>query len=513
MTKTLKRRARSIAVLSLTIALVLLTLAVPVSADDDIDEYRYWGQGTANGWNNGTSYRGWCLAIAFNKILIQSGAYDNTFTPDKFDAAMRASTGGRGVSANGWCNFSDGEVAGIADGYLSAVGKVRPDADYCSQIMDYVRTGHAVIVEVPGHFFAIDSEMSLVYNRPYVMDSLTFSSHELRYQYSVVPLENEYYIEQGYRPLELRVFEREMIPYDPVARLLFVNTGADNVEDHTAVIRTEFRAAQAPTEIGFTLGMSPDKRTEYFETLPLNIEITDFFFALRDVLGYDLRADTDYFYTMFTVINGHRYETEVLSFHTTRSYTDDGRPIGWHRIDGHMKFFIDGEYVTGKQTIDGDVYLFNGRGELQYGWHMLGGKSYYFHPETGARLTGIQTIGNTTYLLSARGKQVGWHRLGGNDYYFDPDFGGGMITGKRKVGNTIYFFNQSGFKDYGWKLLGGRKYYFDPNYGGGMVTGLRRVGRGRYYFDPATGYALTEQTITVGGRTYWANKAGILIEP
>ena len=192
---------------------------------------------------------------------------------------------------------------------------------------------------------------------------------------------------------------------------------------------------------------------------------------------------------------------------------------GWHVINGHTKYFVNGEYVTGLKKIGKTRYLFNADGERQYGWHKVGGKEMYFNTKNGGLWTGKRKIGNTVYLLgSDGGKLYGWHRLGGNDYYFDPDFGGGMITGKRRVGNTVYFFNSKGYKDYGWKLLNGRKYYFDKRYGGGMITGLRTVGGGTYYFivdDSAPGAndkgaALVNGSRVINGKTYYFNASGLL---
>ena len=85
--------------------------------------------------------------------------------------------------------------------------------------------------------------------------------------------------------------------------------------------------------------------------------------------------------------------------------------------------------------------MFDREGFKQQGWHKLGGKALYFSPRHGGGLlTGKRTIGNTTYLLSAEGKLCGWHILGGEKYYFSPEYGCGMLTGLRDVNGTTYFF-------------------------------------------------------------------------
>ena len=194
--------------LSLALIVTILTFAAPVAAEPD--HYRYWGQGSDNGYNNGKSYSGWCLATAYTKVLIQSGAYDNDFTPDVFNQTMRERTGGS-VGYNGYCYFHPSQVAKISDGHLEYAGQTYPGYDYAETVMDYIREGYAVIVQVPGHYFAIDRETSLAYDRVYVMDSYQWHDRAERLKYSVVPIEEEMYIARGYRPFNLILFKENNV--------------------------------------------------------------------------------------------------------------------------------------------------------------------------------------------------------------------------------------------------------------------------------------------------------------
>ena len=193
---------------------------------------------------------------------------------------------------------------------------------------------------------------------------------------------------------------------------------------------------------------------------------------------------------------------------------------GWQVIGGNVMYFDaenNGKAAIGLTTINNTVYLFDKNGVRMTGWHVLDGKAMYFNKANGGRLTGLRKIGKTTYLLSEDGKQTGWHVVGGKQLYFDP-MTGGLLTGKRTVGNTTYLLTKNG-KLTGWHILSGGKYYFDPNFGGGMITGLRKVGTGTYFFrteDGGTkatqrGSAILDGSIVLNGKTYTFNEKGVLI--
>lgn len=206
---------------------------------------------------------------------------------------------------------------------------------------------------------------------------------------------------------------------------------------------------------------------------------------------------------------------------------------GWHQLADGPKFFENGQFLTGKQTVGRTTYLFDGNGLKQSGWHKLDGKDYYFDSNSnGGMATGKRKIGNTTYLFHNEGYKIfGWHRLNGKDYYFDSTFGGGMVTGKRKIGNTTYLLHNDGHKSFGWHRLNGKDYYFDSNFGGGMVTGKRKIGQttylmhndgykiygwarlnGRdYYFDPDFGGGMITGQRQVGNSIYLFDKSGFKI--
>ena len=203
-------------------------------------------------------------------------------------------------------------------------------------------------------------------------------------------------------------------------------------------------------------------------------------------------------------------------------FNDDGvQQRGWHVVNGYEMYFNkkNGGRLTGLRTIGNTTYLLTAKGK-QSGWHIVGGKALYFDPNYGKGLvTGMRKIGNTVYMLSRDGKRCGWQRVDGKDYYFDPKYGCGMVTGRRTIGNTTYLLSKNG-KLTGWHILGGKKYYFDPRYGGGMVTGLREIGTGTYYLRPKDsapgakdrGAAVVNQTLLINGKYYTFNQHGVAVK-
>ncbi|WP_270299921.1 hypothetical protein [Streptococcus parasanguinis] len=75
---------------------------------------------------------------------------------------------------------------------------------------------------------------------------------------------------------------------------------------------------------------------------------------------------------------------------------------------------------------------------------------YYYDPESGARVSGWQTIDGKTYCFDEFGKAfVGhWQFDEGKNYYFDP------VNCDLKTG---------------WLDLNGTRYYADPNDGGAFA--------------------------------------------
>ncbi len=155
---------------------------------------------------------------------------------------------------------------------------------------------------------------------------------------------------------------------------------------------------------------------------------------------------------------------------------------GWKMIGEKEYYFNDGGImVKGPRTIDGDMYLFDGKnGDLKSGWALYEGKYYYADPENEDILTtGWKEIGGNWYSFDKNGAmQTGWQKISGFWFYFRPY--GPMATGWANIGGTYYYFNESGIMVTGWRKLNNEWYYMTNN--GAMVTGVYRADNILYFF-------------------------------
>lgn len=144
------------------------------------------------------------------------------------------------------------------------------------------------------------------------------------------------------------------------------------------------------------------------------------------------------------------------------------------------------EAVTGWIQAGKYMYYAGKGGYLVKGWQIINGKTYYFSPDTGRMLTGLQEIekGGKTHK-----------------YYFGKD--GKMHTGWKKIDGSWYCFSADGTMQTGWAEKSGKKYYLGDD--GAAVTGKTEIDGKEYTFDD-TG-ALEEKTEP--GSNFAASASGI----
>ena len=208
---------------------------------------------------------------------------------------------------------------------------------------------------------------------------------------------------------------------------------------------------------------------------------------------------------------------------------------GWEDVDGGRAYYLDGQRVTGTQTIEGKCYYFSSDGIMQTGWQSLyGGTGWgYYDPSTGAlklnekftvdgkiyysggagttlhgvlevdgktySFTGDKNAAQSGYLPLGNGKygtfddvtfelvkgKTGWEDVdGGRAYYLD----GQRVTGTQTIEGKCYYFSSDGIMQTGWQSL----------YGG--------IGWG--YYDPSTGALKLNEKFTVDGKIYYSGGAG-----
>ncbi|MCR4703672.1 MAG: polysaccharide deacetylase family protein [Saccharofermentans sp.] len=153
--------------------------------------------------------------------------------------------------------------------------------------------------------------------------------------------------------------------------------------------------------------------------------------------------------------------------------------------DGTKRYFDPATnlMVTGEYQIDGNKYLFDGEGIMQFGVQKTGGVSKYYDTETGILKTGwIDTEGGKLYFNEETGDQaLGLTVIGGLQYYFDAQ-SGLMKTGEIEVDGEKYCFDDTtgaGFDGF-YENNGVKHAYM----GGKLLRDVRAYAdKHLYYFD------------------------------
>ena len=149
---------------------------------------------------------------------------------------------------------------------------------------------------------------------------------------------------------------------------------------------------------------------------------------------------------------------------------------GWQQ----NKYLINGEPVTGFQSIDGSNYFFDADGNCMSG--IIDGK--YFG-EDGKQQYGLVHLTSQdgtiqTYFYDVSGnKQTGWQTIDQNTYYFDPSTGASYI-GLHQIGNDNYYFESNGtlLKNATGKIVNNLRFNTNNN---GRITFTELVNRPTYY--------------------------------
>ncbi|AMN34709.1 cell wall-binding protein [Clostridium perfringens] len=158
---------------------------------------------------------------------------------------------------------------------------------------------------------------------------------------------------------------------------------------------------------------------------------------------------------------------------------------GWQIIDGKTYYFDEHNGMAkGVSCIsNGDnyeVYLFNEDGSLVTGngWKEIDGKWYYFN-NNNSLANGWKTINGKTYYFSSH-MSIGPTLIQGNRpekldlYYFGED--GELINRKgwSKLNDDWFYFNDDSSLKTKWQTIGGKTYYFNETTGA-MATGQRKI--------------------------------------
>ena len=209
---------------------------------------------------------------------------------------------------------------------------------------------------------------------------------------------------------------------------------------------------------------------------------------------------------------------------------------GWIEENGDKYYLENGSKIVGFKVIDGKTYFFSRDntkyGAMRTGKFQIGDYYYCFDDITGEMKTGLfEYAGNKYYANESGELQLGYQMIDGKTYFFSRDktMYGALKTGKFEIDGQYRIFNeylQTGLFEYagnkyyadqdgniqlGFQKYNGKTYFFsrDNTKYGVMRTGIFQIGDYYYCFDDITG-EMKQGLFEYNGHKYYANENGEL---
>lgn len=211
---------------------------------------------------------------------------------------------------------------------------------------------------------------------------------------------------------------------------------------------------------------------------------------------------------------GRYYQNENLVLLTGRQLmTENGADhIYFFGSDGRLStedgwagdyYVVNGEALTGWQTLEGSDYYFNEDGLVQKGAFVVDDAQYFGDAANNGAIV-KSAVGDGTYY-DADGKATpGWKA--NQTYYQSQELR--LVTGRQTIDGTIYFFDANGTRVTGNGWAG---YYYLRN--GQVVTGPQTIadenGENGLYIFSSEGEVYRGE-FTYGGAQYYADDFGKL---
>ena len=253
------------------------------------------------------------------------------------------------------------------------------------------------------------------------------------------------------------------------------------------------------------------------------------------------------------IITGWYKDTDSESWYY---YGKEGRAASGFTSVGSSQYYFesDGRMTTNRAyAVDGTLYYFGSDGKVSAsvsmktdGWKKLSGGYYYV--KSGSLVTDEKVlIGQYTYYFNYEGRMVedttiwnddhcyrfdsqghmvtGWYHDGFNWYYYDSN--GQSGKGIQKLGNTVYYFGESGWMQINKKAYyDGKLYAFGVNGVGSVytkngwadgkyylengkpVTGWKKISGKWYYFDTKKADKYSSDIYSIGNADYYFDAYG-----
>jgi glucan-binding YG repeat protein len=205
---------------------------------------------------------------------------------------------------------------------------------------------------------------------------------------------------------------------------------------------------------------------------------------------------------LFSQVNKY---TLVIITHTSSSFDSiakaNGYGSGWVELSGNQYYYVNGEFKTGWQSINGKRYFFDESGVKKTGWIAQDGEKYFLD-NNGVMKTGwLEENGKRYYLDQSGAMRTGWVADGGKEYYLDNN--GVIKTGWISISENRYYLDNSGAMKTGWLADGEEWYYLD-------TTGVMKTGwinsEGRWYFLNDSGVMKNTQALVNNSQSDYLEK-------
>ena len=201
---------------------------------------------------------------------------------------------------------------------------------------------------------------------------------------------------------------------------------------------------------------------------------------------------------------------DIYTLEKTTTFTTPG--IEWTCVSGNSDpdfglYFLSPEYEI-IDDVPEPIHPDPEPEEVTGTWYTKWGETY-FVTEEGEALTGMQEIGEETYLFDDKGALESnvFYEEEGNKYYFDAE--GKMVTGWFDKWGATYYASEDGVVQTGFVDIDDYTCYFDAK--GKKASSIWINEDGKRFYVKADGHVAKGETIHRWGKAYTFDEDGVLI--